>query len=270
MRPTLPALLAVATVLGGAGDPARGRAVVADRTRGLCTLCHNVPGITGPQGDIGPGLAGVGARMTLDELRARVADPRGANPETIMPAFGTTDGLTRVARPADPVAGRDRRRRRLPGHGARMSPVLPRRAAALLAVAVLLRPRGPARATEAARDEAVRRFTGGAEPRPGRVSLEMPPLVENGNAAALSVRVDSPMTPEDHVRRIAVFNEANPQPEVLVARFGPAAARAGLDTRIRLANSQTITAVAELSDGSFWSATAEVIVTLAACVEGSG
>jgi sulfur-oxidizing protein SoxY len=145
--------------------------------------------------------------------------------------------------------------------------MLTRRAAVLLSVSLLAR---PARATSDARNEALRRFTGGTEPRPGRVTLDMPPLVENGNAAALSVSVDSPMTPDDHVRRIAVFNEANPQPEVFVARFGPAAARAALDTRIRLANSQTITAVAELSDGTFWSATADVIVTLAACVEGSG
>ena len=145
--------------------------------------------------------------------------------------------------------------------------MLTRRAAGLLAVSLLAR---PARGTPVERDAALRRFTGGAVPRPGRVTLDMPPLVENGNAAALSVSVDSPMTPADHVRRIAVFNEANPQPEVLVACFGPAAVRAALDTRIRLANSQTITAVAEMSDGSFWSATADVIVTLAACVEGSG
>ena len=76
------------------------------------------------------------------------------------------------------------------------------------------------------------------------------------------------MTDADHVRRIAVFNEANPQPHVIEAKLGPRSGLARLSTRIRLANSQKIVAVAELSDGSFWRGSAEVIVTLAACVEG--
>ena len=102
----------------------------------------------------------------------------------------------------------------------------------------------------------------------GRMTLDLPPLVENGNAAPLTVSVDSPMSEADHVRRIAVFNERNPQPNVFTATLGPRAGRAVLATRIRLATSQTITAVAEMSDGTYRSATADVIVTLAACVEG--
>jgi sulfur-oxidizing protein SoxY len=66
-----------------------------------------------------------------------------------------------------------------------------------------------------------------------------------------------------------VFNERNPQPNVITAQFGPRSGRATLSTRIRLANSQRITAVAEMSDGSFWSGSADVIVTLAACIEGA-
>jgi sulfur-oxidizing protein SoxY len=115
---------------------------------------------------------------------------------------------------------------------------------------------------------AVRAFAGEGPIAKGRVRLEIPPLVENGNAVPLTVSVDSPMTPDDHVRRIAVFNERNPQPNVITARIGPHAGRAGLSTRVRLATSQRLVAVAEMSDGSFWSDNAEVVVTLAACVEG--
>ena len=95
----------------------------------------------------------------------------------------------------------------------------------------------------------------------------MPPLVDNGNSVGLSVAVDSPMTPGDHVRRIAVFNEKNPQPNVATFHLTPRSGRASVSTRIRLADSQTVTAVAEMSDGTFWSDRADVIVTLAACLE---
>ena len=112
------------------------------------------------------------------------------------------------------------------------------------------------------------RFAGEAAIRPGGIQLDLPPLVENGNAAPLVISVESLMTDEDHVRRIAVFNERNPQPHVITAVLGPHSGRAAVSTRIRLATSQRITAVAEMSDGSFWSTGADVIVTLAACVEG--
>ena len=136
----------------------------------------------------------------------------------------------------------------------------------LLAVA-LLRP-APGSAAPETLQAALRGFAGEAEIRPGRVRLEVPPLVENGNAVPLTVSVESPMTEAEHVRRIAVFNERNPQPDVVTARLGPRSGRAVLATRIRLATSQRLVAVAELSDGSFWSDAAEVVVTLAACVEG--
>lgn len=126
----------------------------------------------------------------------------------------------------------------------------------------------PAAATDETQREAVRAFTGGAPVGTGRITLDLPPLVENGNAAPLSVTVESPMSETDHVRRIAVFNERNPQPNVITVRLGPRAGRAALSTRIRLATSQRITAIAELSDGSYVAETADVIVTLAACVEG--
>ena len=125
---------------------------------------------------------------------------------------------------------------------------------------------GPARARTAL-NEATRTFTGGAEIRPGRVRLDIPPLVENGNAVGVTVEIKSPMSPADHVTRIALFTQKNPQPDVAVFHLGPRAGRAYVSTRMRLATSQTVMVVTELSDGSFWSSEANVIVTLAACIE---
>jgi sulfur-oxidizing protein SoxY len=114
---------------------------------------------------------------------------------------------------------------------------------------------------------AIRQLVGSAQVRKGKVELDVPPLVENGNTVSLVVSVDSPMTKTDYVKSIHVFNEKNPQPNVIGVYLGPRAGRAKIATRFRLADSQTITAIAELSDGTFWSASAEMIVTLAACVE---
>lgn len=114
---------------------------------------------------------------------------------------------------------------------------------------------------------AIKAFTLGAVPREGRVVLEIAELIENGNAVPVKVSVASPMTAQDHVTAIALFNERNPQPDVMTIRLGPRAGRAEVATRIRLATSQTVVAVARLSDGSCWTRTAQVIVTLAACIE---
>jgi sulfur-oxidizing protein SoxY len=125
----------------------------------------------------------------------------------------------------------------------------------------------PAGATASAMQAAIREVVGQAAIRPGKVTLEVPPLVENGNTVPMTVSVESPMTPSDHVKAIHVFNERNPQPHVISVRLGPRAGRAGLSTRIKLADTQRLTAIAEMSDGSFWSASVDVVVTLAACVE---
>jgi sulfur-oxidizing protein SoxY len=101
----------------------------------------------------------------------------------------------------------------------------------------------------------------------GKVKLDIPPLVENGNTVPMTVSVASPMTAEDHVKSIHIFNEKNPQPNVGNYYIGPRAGRAQISTRIRLADSQKVVAIAQLSDGSFWSATADVVVTLAACTD---
>jgi len=125
----------------------------------------------------------------------------------------------------------------------------------------------PAAATPEAMQEAIRKVVGSARLSPGRVTLELPPLVENGNVVPLTVSVESPMTEADHVRALHVFTERNPQPDVLSVRLGPRAGRARVATRVRLANTQSVVAIAQLSDGSWWSASADVVVTLAACLE---
>ena len=117
-------------------------------------------------------------------------------------------------------------------------------------------------------DTLVKSVTGDAPAQRGRVKLVLPVLADNGNAVTLQVSVDSPMTEADHVRAIHLFTEKNPQPNVASFRLGPRAGRASVATRIRLADTQTVVAIAELSDGSFWSAAADVVVTLAACLEG--
>lgn len=125
-----------------------------------------------------------------------------------------------------------------------------------------------ASATPAMMRAAIRSVVGEAPLRKGKVKLDLPPLIENGNAVPMTVSVESPMTEADHVKAIHVFNEKNPQPHVVSVQLGPRAGKAAISTRIRLADSQIVIAIAELSDGSFWSDEADVVVTLAACVEG--
>jgi sulfur-oxidizing protein SoxY len=124
-----------------------------------------------------------------------------------------------------------------------------------------------AAATPATMTAAMREVTGAAVVRTGKVKLDVPPLVENGNTVPMTVSVSSPMTPEDHVKSIHVFVEKNPQPNVGNFVLGLRAGRAQVSTRIRLADSQKVVAIAKMSDGSFWSASVDVVVTLAACTE---
>ncbi|MGD9614521.1 MAG: SoxY-related AACIE arm protein [Alphaproteobacteria bacterium] len=128
-------------------------------------------------------------------------------------------------------------------------------------------PAAPVRATPEAMREAIRAIVGEAELQQGKITLDIPMLVENGNAVPLTVSVDSPMMPADHVKALHIVSEKSPQPQAISVALGPRAGRARLSTRIKLAASQKIVAVAEMSDGSFWTASADVLVTLAACVE---
>ena len=122
-------------------------------------------------------------------------------------------------------------------------------------------------ATKATMAAAIRELVGEAPLEPGKVRLELPLIVENGNTVPVAVSVESPMTEADHVESIHIFNQKNPQPYVAAFYFGPRAGKASVATRMRLADSQRIIAVARLSDGSYRSDSAEVVVTLAACTE---
>ena len=113
---------------------------------------------------------------------------------------------------------------------------------------------------------AILAFTGGAAVQDGKVKLDISPLVENGNTVPVTVSV--PGLEATQVRRLALFTERNPQPEVAVFQLGPLAGRAEVSTRMRLATSQTVVALAQLADGSCWQQRLQVVVTLAACVEG--
>ena len=138
-----------------------------------------------------------------------------------------------------------------------------RRRALLLAAGVALLP--PARATPEAMAAAIRSFTGGVPLHEGKVQLEVAPLVDNGNTVPVTISV--PGAPANEVAALALFNERNPNPEVVHASFGARAGARTLSTRMRLATSQALVGVARLADGSCWSQRVEVVVTLAACIE---
>lgn len=143
-----------------------------------------------------------------------------------------------------------------------------RRALVLGAGALLAVRATPAAATPERMQAAIHALTAGVPITEARVSLDLPRLVENGNTVPLLVSVQSPVTAADHVRAIHVFNEKNPQPHVFSAQLGPRNGRAVIGTRIRLGDSQRVIAIAQTADGRFWSASVDVIVTLAACLEG--
>lgn len=118
----------------------------------------------------------------------------------------------------------------------------------------------------ASRDLVIQAY-GGREPTPGRVTLTAPSISESGNSVPIEVLVESPMTPDNHVKEIRIFAPQNPSPVIATFRLYPQTGKAAVSTRMRYADSQTVTAVAEMNDGSLWSGTAATIVALAACVD---
>ena len=115
--------------------------------------------------------------------------------------------------------------------------------------------------------EAIQKITGNAGIQEGRVTLTIPPLVENGNLVVLKVSVDSPMTANDYVKAIHVIAEGNPFPNIFTAYLTPRSGAANITTRVRLADSQVVWAIAQMSNGSYWKGSAETLVTLSACTE---
>ena len=137
-----------------------------------------------------------------------------------------------------------------------------------LAAAPLLRARG-ARAQPDPFAPLLMQVTGGAPVRSGRVTVDTPRLADNGHSVPLRVSVESPLTAADHVRSITLLSEKNPRPIMATFRLGPQAGRPEVATRVRLASTQRVLAIAQLSDGSYWSGSAEVEVTESACLEAS-
>lgn len=113
----------------------------------------------------------------------------------------------------------------------------------------------------------VRKVTGGAPVTPGRVTIDTPRLADNGHSVPFKVSVESPMTAADHVRSITLLSGRNPRPLMATFRLGPKSGRAVVATRVRLNGTQRVLAVAQLSDGSYWSGSAEVEVTESACLD---
>jgi len=150
-----------------------------------------------------------------------------------------------------------------------MKPPARRRFVALLAglVALPLLPFRAARAQVDSFSALLQQVTGGAMVRPGRVLVDTPRLADNGHSVPLTVRVESPMTAADHVRSITLLSERNPRPLMATFYLGPKAGRAEVATRVRLNGTQRVLAVAQISDGAYWSGTAEVEVTESACLD---
>ena len=115
----------------------------------------------------------------------------------------------------------------------------------------------------------IRRVIGAATVKEGRVKLTLPELTENGNSSPLGITVDSPMTATDYVKAVHIFSERNPVAYIARLGLSPRAGRAKLATSIRIAESQFITVVAEMADGSYWSGRAETVVTTPACIDDS-
>ena len=115
--------------------------------------------------------------------------------------------------------------------------------------------------------EAIAKIAGSNTIRDGRVKLVIPPLVESGNLVVLKLSIESPITANDYVKAVHVIAEENPSPNIFTAYFTPRSGRAELTTRVRLADSQRVWAIAQMSDGSFWQGYADTLVTLSACTE---
>jgi sulfur-oxidizing protein SoxY len=133
--------------------------------------------------------------------------------------------------------------------------------AAAASLGMRVDPAGAANDTE----ELIRKFTGGKSPAEGRVSLDLPEIAENGNTVPMTVSVESPMTAAAHVTDVLVVADGNPRGGVVTFHFSPASGVAEANTRIRLATTQRVTAVAKMNDGSFFAASKEVKVTIGGC-----
>ena len=125
------------------------------------------------------------------------------------------------------------------------------------------------RAQESVSEPAIVALTKGVRLVRGRVKMDLPVIADNGNAVPLKIHVESPMTANDYVRAIHLVSDRNPVPIMASFHIGPHSGRADLETRVRLAGSQNVTVIAEMSDGTFWMDRSHVQVTLSACADES-
>jgi sulfur-oxidizing protein SoxY len=137
-------------------------------------------------------------------------------------------------------------------------------AAGAVATAALAGTSRPALAANDSTD-LINKFTGGKTPTPGRVKLDLPEIAENGNTVPMTVAVESPMTEQSYVSDVLVVADGNPRGGVVTFHFSPASGIAEANTRIRLAQTQNVIAVAKMNDGSFFTATKQVKVTIGGC-----
>ena len=121
------------------------------------------------------------------------------------------------------------------------------------------------RATPSEAEAEIAKFTGGKPAAQGRISIDLPEIAENGNAVPLSLAVESPMTPADHITDVLVVADGNPNPRVAAFRFSPLSGRAEASTRIRLAATENVIVVARTGNGEFYTARKEVKVTIGGC-----
>lgn len=113
--------------------------------------------------------------------------------------------------------------------------------------------------------EEIDKFTGGKEAKEGKISLDLPEIAENGNTVPISLTVESPMTKDNYVKRVIVVADGNPNGGVATFHFSPSSGVAEASTRMRLAKTQNVMAVAEMSDGSFYKTSKQVKVTVGGC-----
>jgi sulfur-oxidizing protein SoxY len=111
----------------------------------------------------------------------------------------------------------------------------------------------------------IKKFTGGKAPAKSRVKLDLPEIAENGNAVPMTVSVESPMTKESYVSDVLVVAEGNPRGGVVTFHFTPASGVAEANTRIRLAETQNVIAIAKMNDGALFMDTKQVKVTIGGC-----
>ena len=136
--------------------------------------------------------------------------------------------------------------------------------AGAMSVAVLGASSSPALAKNDA-DEAIKKFTGGKTPVQGKIKLDLPEIAENGNTVPMTVTVESPMTEQSHVTDVLIVADENPRSGVVTFHFSPASGVAEANTRIRLAATQDVIAVAKMNDGSVFMASKQVKVTIGGC-----